>query len=283
MGLFSKSCSICGSSAGMLSSRKLADGTICSDCAGKLSPWFDGYRDATVPDIEAQLQYRQENRKELDAFEVTRAWGVKKYRVANQFIFDKEHRRFVVVEGPEEDFRDRNPDIIGFDQVKDVWLEVDEYWTEGKGEYDPRPINENLTQERYQEVYWRYDFYLGMETDHPYAARIRYRMNFKPTILKIPQRGIFYRRGVEIGGTYRGEDLEFLAARLEAFGEDEEKKDEIRKKIDRFLLKNRGKGTLEAVRDDLVRDAVNEVYYKKLANMGAHAARAARISRLLLD
>ena len=231
-------------------------------------------------------EYLEENRRKLDAFRVTKAWGIKKYRTAMQFVYDEERRQFVVVEGPVEDpsidFRDKNPDVIGFDQVRDVWLEVDEYWTEGKGEFEARPLSQNLTQDRYKEVYWRYDFYLNIRTEHPYAGTIRYQMNFKPTITRVPQRGIFYRRGVGIGGTYRSEELRQLALELQAFDENEQKAAEFRKKLDVVLLKNKNRSILEAVSDGLVRDASNELYFRKLANMGAHAAREDRISRLLL-
>ncbi len=286
MGLFSKKCSVCGGTAGALSSRKIENGVLCGDCVNKLSPWFDGLRNANEADIRSQISFRQQNRKNLDSFRVTKAWGVKKYRTALQFVYDGESRQFVIVEGPVEDpdvdFREKNPDIISFDQVKDVWLEVDEYWTEGKGEFEPKPIDQRLTQDKYDEVFWRYDFYLNLETTHPYAERIRYKMNFKPTILKIPQRGPVFRRGVDIGGNYRGEEIDILAARLEAFGGREEKIEEGKKLIDVFLLKNKGEGSLEKIRDGLIKDAGNEIYFRKIANMGAHAARAARISKLLL-
>ena len=230
--------------------------------------------------------YLEENRRMLDEFSVTKAWGIKKYRVATQFVYDESHRWFVVVEGPVEDpavdFRDKNPDVVSFDQVKDVWLDVDEYWTEGNGEYEPKPI-QTITQDKYKDVYWRYDFYLNIETDHPYARTIRYQMNFKPTITKVPEKwGMFYRRGVEIGGSYRGEEITQLALELQAFDEDEKKAADFQKKLDILLVKNRGKSLFEGTRDKLVRDARNEIYFRKLANMGAHAARADRISRLLL-
>ena len=231
-------------------------------------------------------EYIESNRRLLDAFSVTNAWGVKKYRPAMQFVYDGDRRQFVVVEGPVDDpaidFRDKDPDVISFDQVRDVWLDVDEYWTEGKGEFEARPLNQTLLQEQYKNVYWRYDFYLNIETDHPYAGNIRYQMNFKPTITRVPQRGIFFRRGVGIGGTYRGDDISQLALELQAFDEDEQRAEAFRKKLDTLLLKNKGKSMLESVTDKLVRDATNEVYFKKLANMGAHVARADRISKLLL-
>ena len=231
-------------------------------------------------------EYLEENRRLLDGFTVTKAWGIKKYRPAMQFVYDQDKRQFVVVEGPVEDptvdFRDKDPDVVSFDQVKDVWLEVDEYWTEGNGEYEPRPI-QTITQDKYKDVYWRYDFYLNIETDHPYAKTIRYQMNFKPTITKVPEKwGIFYRRGVGIGGTYRGDEIAQLALELQAFDEDEQKAADYRKKLDTLLVKSKGKSFFEGVGDKLVRDAKNEIYFKKLANMGAHVARADRISRLLL-
>lgn len=231
-------------------------------------------------------EYLEANRQLLDAFNVTKAWGVKKYRVALQFVYDKEKRQFLIVEGPVDDpeinFRDKNPDVVSFDQVEDVWLEVDEYWTEGKGEYEPRPINEVLLQEQYKDVYWRYDFYLNIRTTHPYAQTIRYKMNFKPTITKVPQRGILFKRGLGIGGTYHGEEIEQLALELQVFNEDEQKAEDFRRKLDILLVKNKGKTVIESVTDKLVRDATNELYFTKLANMGAHVARADRVSKLLL-
>ncbi len=285
MGLFSKNCAICGGSGGALSSKKLSDGHICGECISKLSPWFDGYKNSSAEDIRVQMAYREENRKDLEDFTVTKAWGVKKYTDAMQFVYDAEKRQFVVCKGPAEkteDFADRNPDIISFDQVNDVWLEVDEYWTEGSNEFETRPFNQNLTQDKYKEVYWRYDFYLNIETDHPYASVIRYKMNYKPTILKVPNNGIFFRRGVGIGGTYRGEDLAELGTQLEAFADSEANAMELRKKLDVLLLRHKDRSIMDSVKAG-IKNAVNEeIYFKKIGNMGAHAARAARISKLLL-
>ncbi len=285
MGLFSKDCAICGGSGGALSSKKLADGHICGECISKLSPWFDGHKMSSAEDIRAQLSYREDNRRKLDDFNVTKAWGVKKYADAMQFVYDGEKREFVVCEGPAEtteDFADRNPDIISFDQVKDVWLEVDEYWTEGSGEFEVKPFNQNLTQDKYKEVYWRYDFYLGIKTDHPYAAEIRYKMNYKPTIIKVPNNGIFFRRGIGIGGEYRGEELAELSAELEAFADSTANQADLQRKLDVLLLKNKDRSVKDSVKAGITRAVSEEIYFKKIGNMGAHVARAARISKLLL-
>lgn len=72
-----------------------------------------------------------------------------------------------------------------------------------------------LTQEKYKDVFWRYDFYLIIRTDHPYAGTIRYKMNFKTTVMKVPERGFMYRRGLEIGGTYEGEKIRGLISKIE--------------------------------------------------------------------
>ena len=71
MGLFGKlfdkkECAICGGEIGLLGNRKLEDGNMCKDCAAKLSPWFDDRRNSTVEQIQAQLDYREANKKEVE-------------------------------------------------------------------------------------------------------------------------------------------------------------------------------------------------------------------------
>lgn len=63
MGLFGKlfdkkNCAICGGEIGLLGNRKLEDGNLCKNCAGRLSPWFSERRHSTVAQIADQLQYR---------------------------------------------------------------------------------------------------------------------------------------------------------------------------------------------------------------------------------
>ena len=54
MGLFDKkNCDICGDKIGLLGNRKLDNGNLCKNCAGKLSPWFEERRHSTVEDIKS--------------------------------------------------------------------------------------------------------------------------------------------------------------------------------------------------------------------------------------
>lgn len=277
MGLFSKKCSICGEKAGMISGKKLVDGNICGDCINKLSPWFDAFSDSTVDDIKAQMAWRDSQKDQLAAFNMTKAWGIKKYPDAMQFIFDREKKLFTVVPGPEESFKDRKPDIFSFSDALNVTLEVDEYWSEKGGEFDPRGIGQ-LTQDRYKDVFWRYDFYLVIKMNHPFIEEIRYKMNYKTTIMKVPQRGIVFRRGLGIGGTYTGEDLKGLANALESIGAKEESAIETGKELDVIMLRDKDKSLVEKI----VQGLEDDKYLKKIENISAHVKRAARISKLLL-
>ena len=53
MGLFDKKyCDVCGAKIGFLGNRKLEDGNLCKDCAGKLSPFFSDRRNSTVAEMK---------------------------------------------------------------------------------------------------------------------------------------------------------------------------------------------------------------------------------------
>ena len=224
-----------------------------------------------------ELAFKEENRKKLDDFVVTKAWGIKKYGPAMQFIYDGDARQFVVVEGPAESFRERNPYIIDFDDVEDVILEVEETWAKGNGEYEPAGYG-TLLQDDYKKVYWRYEFYLTIKTKHPYAGDIRYRMNFKPTITKVPSKGIFFRRGFEIGGKYKGKEIPALIDRLEELLVDEANLIKAGDVLDIVTLRKKDQSIAEGVFEKVGDD----IYLKKISNMTDHVRRAARIQKLLL-
>ena len=96
MGLFGKmfekkTCSICGGEIGLLGNRKLEDGNLCKECAGKLSPFFSDRRASTVEQIAEQLEYREANRQKVAELNVTRTLGCDM-----KVMLDEDAKRFIV-------------------------------------------------------------------------------------------------------------------------------------------------------------------------------------------
>ncbi|MBQ0005717.1 MAG: hypothetical protein KBS68_07655 [Clostridiales bacterium] len=225
---------------------------------------------------EEEKLYQEENRKLLEAFTPTKALGVKKVQVATQFIYDEDRKQFVVVEGPEDTFKEKNPYVISYDQVKSVSLEIEETWSEDKNEYAPAD-GRRLLQNQYKEVYWRYDFFLIIETTHPYAKTIRYKMNWHKTVTKVPSKQImFFRRGFELGGTYTAAELPALIERMEQLLVDEAKTIHGEKVFDTITHQRP-----DTILGKLIEDGKDDIYLKKIDNMTKHIKRANRIAKIL--
>ena len=112
MGLFGKmfekkTCSICGGEIGLLGNRKLEDGNLCKECAGKLSPFFSDRRASTVEQIAEQLEYREANRQKVAELNVTRTLGCDM-----KVMLDEDAKRFIVTRNSR--WRDANPDVMDF-------------------------------------------------------------------------------------------------------------------------------------------------------------------------
>ena len=121
MGLFDKKfCDICGEKIGLLGNRKLEDGNMCKNCAKKLSPWFDERRHSTIEEIKKQLEYREKNKDEVRAFNVTRECGNDYYKV----YFDDTQQKFII--SSSRDFRAGNPDVISYSQILNCYVEEQE-------------------------------------------------------------------------------------------------------------------------------------------------------------
>lgn len=173
MGLFSKKkCDLCGNSMGMIIDKKLKDGGICKECAKKLSVWFDEYRNSTLDDIKAQMADREENRKKLDSFVTTYAFGD-----FGCILIDEEHRQFVALGDTSEGFFDsvktvtdlseiidRNPDIISFDQIEEVKIKETVNSKEETRTVDGKQVSYNPKHMTYMT-----SFAIGISIkDHPY-------------------------------------------------------------------------------------------------------------------
>ena len=112
MGLFDKKfCDFCGKKIGLLGNKKLEDGNMCRECASRLSPWFSERRHSTKADIQAQLEYREENREKVAAFNATRTIG-EYYKL----MVDEEQKKFMVTNA--YDLEKANPDVLDYSQAR---------------------------------------------------------------------------------------------------------------------------------------------------------------------
>ena len=167
MGLFDKKeCAICGKKVGLLGSRKVEDGTICSDCNKKLSPFFSERKKSTVADIEQQLQYREQNRQNLNSFNPTRVYGS-----GTKIYFDDAQRKFCV--SRRSDYRAENADLIDFSQVSSCNYTVDEdrrerYTTDAQGN------RRSFTPPQYD---YEYEIEIHINVNSPYFSEISFDLN----------------------------------------------------------------------------------------------------------
>lgn len=226
-----------------------------------------------------EKQMQAENLKRLEsAFDATKAMGVKKFPDAMQFIYDKERKCFVVVQGPEETFKLKNPWIVDFDQVKDVYIEVEEFWTEEGGKFAvTKPIQRSLQATNFDDVFWRYDIYMNIVTSHPYAGTIRYKMNYNQIITRIAGiRLTFAPRGLELNGKYSGPEIKAQSERIAAFAEKQKEAVGTEKKVD-ILTHNRP----DSLAGKMAKDYFDEKFVTRMENVSKHLDRAYRISKVL--
>lgn len=167
MGLFDKKyCDVCGEKIGLLGNRKLEDGNLCKQCAAKLSPWFSDRRRSTVAEIKEQLDYREENKAAVEAFNTTRTLGV-----GTKVLLDEDAQKFMVTSA--RNLRDANPDVMSFSQVTGCRVDVEEDKTELKREdKDGRQVSYNPPRYTYE-----YDFYVIINVNTPYFDEIRFKLN----------------------------------------------------------------------------------------------------------
>lgn len=170
MGLFDKKyCDICGEKIGLLGNRKLEDGNLCKKCASRLSPWFSERRQSTVSQIREQLDYREANKKEVEAFRVTKSLGG-----YTKVYIDQEAGRFMVTSS--SDFGSANPDVLSLDKVTSCSLEVPETRTEEKQKNaEGKMVSYNPPRYKYS-----YNFKFRIFVDHPYFDDMSLQLNTRP-------------------------------------------------------------------------------------------------------
>ncbi len=171
MGLFGsmfekKTCSICGGEIGLLGKRKLEDGTLCKECAAKLSPFFGDRRRSTVDQIRDQLEYREANKGNVEKFNVTCTLGG-----STKVLLDENAQKFLVTSSTR--WREANPDVMDFSQVTGCDTEIRELRTEIRREAaDGSKVS--YQPPRYD---IDYDVYLTIHVNTPYFEDITFKIN----------------------------------------------------------------------------------------------------------
>lgn len=177
MGLFDglmtkKNCAICGKELGVFGKTKLGDGSyLCRDCSDKLSPYYTGYGQATIDDINEQLAYREENAEKVAAFNVTQAVDG-----GGKTLYVDEDAGNIILTSV-ANWRQSNPDVIAFSQVGGSEIEVRELKSEIKRKTsDGKEVSYNPP--RYD---IDYDIYIKVFVSSPYFSSISWKVN-KSTI-----------------------------------------------------------------------------------------------------
>ena len=167
MGLFEKKyCDICGEKIGFLGNRKLEDGNLCKNCAGKLSPFFHDRRRSTVEEIRSQLIYRAENAEKLKKFCPGLVFGTDE-----KIYIDTEYQRLIVTSA--EDWLSGNPDILEIEKITDVETEIED--NEEEIFFKDKDGNEkSYTPPRYQ---YAYEFHITFKVDSPWFDEIHVDLN----------------------------------------------------------------------------------------------------------
>lgn len=167
MGLFDKkTCDICGDKIGLLGNRKLEDGNMCKACTKKLSPFFSDRRSSTIAEIKEQLAYREENKKAVATFNVTRTLGGN-----TKVLLDEEAGKFIVTHSRK--WQEENPDVIDFSQVTGCDTDIRENKTELKRE-GKDGMQESYDPPRYD---YHYDFYVTIHVNSQWFDEIEFRVN----------------------------------------------------------------------------------------------------------
>ncbi len=167
MGLFDKKyCDICTEKIGLLGNRKLEDGNLCKNCAGKLSPFFDDRRNSTVDEIKEQLSYREENKQKVAQFNPTKVIGGR-----NLICVDEDNQKWLF--SRTRKWKDNNPDIIDFSQVTGCDIDIDEHRYEiYKNDKPGERVSYNPP--RYRKSY---DFDITIYVNSPWFDDIKFKLN----------------------------------------------------------------------------------------------------------
>lgn len=161
-----KFCDICGDKIGLLGNRKLDDGNMCKNCADLLSPHTKDRRKTSIEDIKEHLAYREDNKTQVAAFNVTRSLGGK-----TRVLLDEDAGKFIVTSFSR--WQSENPDVMDFSQVTGCRTETREYKNEIKTK-DKDGNSVSYSPPRYET---NYDFFVTIQVNSPWFDQIGFKIN----------------------------------------------------------------------------------------------------------
>ena len=180
MGLFKKeNCCLCGEKAGMLD-KKCLSGKVCKNCAGKMSVWFDDWKNSYKWTLEEQLLVREADSIRAADGNFNRIFG--EYGV---ILIDEQAKRFVAFPSTAkglfgsqrevksiDDVIDLGPDVINFDMVEDFELDITETTREEKQTVDNQQVSYDPPHILYMEM-----FTLRIKLKHPFIKAMNIQLN----------------------------------------------------------------------------------------------------------
>ncbi|MBQ7063588.1 MAG: DUF4428 domain-containing protein [Firmicutes bacterium] len=174
-GLFEKKyCAVCGNQVSFFGKRKISDGLLCKDCEAKLSDWFDDRRTSTIAQIKEQLDYREENRKALANFKVTKTMGDGDWRL----LIDEEADSFLITAADIHSIVKVNPDIIRRDEVITSGYSLGERKTEETQLVDGKRVSYDPPRFEYS-----YNIKVELKVRNPYFDEMSFQVH--PTTLHL--------------------------------------------------------------------------------------------------
>ena len=137
-------------------------------------------------------------------------------------------------------------------------------------------MQSSLKMGDFDKVFWRYDVIMHFKTTHPYAKHVEYRMNRDTIITRVSGLRLISRRGLELNGQFRGEEIkrqsqrvaEFAAGQQEAVG---------REKVLGLVTGDRPDGLLGM----LAQNFFEQAYVDGMNAVSEHLDRAYRICKVL--
>lgn len=180
MGLFKKDpCCLCGGKTGLLD-KKCIDGKVCKECRSKLSVWFDDYKNTDMLHLQGQIEVRKMYADMVEVMRFNKIFGEH-----GVILIDEEKRSFVAFPDTSsglfgsqrqvksiEDVIELGPDVIKFDQVKDVDIDITETTREEKRTVDGQQVSYDPPHILYMET-----FTLRLTLKHPYIKTMSIQLN----------------------------------------------------------------------------------------------------------